>query len=381
MSDGLRVVFVVGQYFPVIGGTELQARKLAAELARLGVTVEVWTRRYDPAWPADELREGVRVRRLGRGRLLGLRRVARWEFMLLLLLEILRRGREFDVLHAHQLLYPAFVASLGARVIGRPCVARVAGAGTSSEFHPSNRGGIGLQLGLTRRLLTRVVATGAATRQECLRVGFPEDRVRVIPNGVALPETAARAPAGLQVLWVGRFRREKRPDLLVEAWRLARVSGSLTLVGDGPELPRVLRLAAGLPNVSLVGAAEDPAPYFAAADVFVLPSDAEGMSNALLEAMAAGCACVATDVGENRDLLGAGSASPADGAFVRGEAGLLVGSGDGAALAAALEALAAAPGLRRELGEAARTRARVRYSLASVAQEYLALYASLRRSS
>lgn len=318
------------------------------------------------------------MRRLGRGRLLGLRRLARWEFVWRLFREILTRGHEFDVLHVHQVLYPAYVASVGARLIGRPCLARVAGSGKSSEFAPANRGMLGLQLAVSRRLLTRVVATGETTRQSCLRAGFRPERVTVIHNGVSVQDRVQRRSQDMQVLWVGRFRPEKRLDLLLEAWRRADVPGRLAIVGDGPEREQVRKLSNGVLRVDLLGEVSDPTHCFRAADVFALPSDAEGMSNALLEAMAAGCACIATDVGESRDLLGVEGGVPSPGAFLRGSAGLLVARGDSSGLAAAFRALAGAPTLRSELGAAAHRRSRERYAIERVAQQYRKLYWSLR---
>jgi len=133
-------------------------------------------------------------------------------------------------------------------------------------------------------------------------------------------------------------------------------------------------------SVEMPGLAGEPHEHLLRADVFIQSSDTEGMSNALLEAMACGCACVATDVGETRFVLGGvGRAIPAPGAFVEAEAGLLVRPGDVAALSKALRALTN-PELRERLSAAARARCLENHSLASVSARYLDLFDRLKRA-
>jgi glycosyltransferase involved in cell wall biosynthesis len=110
----------------------------------------------------------------------------------------------------------------------------------------------------------------------------------------------------------------------------------------------------------------DVPSFLAGLDVAVLPSRAEGMSNAVLEYMAAGRPIVATAVGATPELL-------AD-----GEHGLLVPPGDPAALAAAIGKLLRQPELARRLGAAARRRARERYSREAMVRRFEAFYASLK---
>jgi glycosyltransferase involved in cell wall biosynthesis len=376
-----RVRLVVGQFWPEIGGSENQCRRLASALARRGLNVEVWTRRLEAAHARVQRVDGVIVHRLGpAARGFRLRRVERYAFMAALFARAWRLRHRFDVLHVHQVLYPAVVAATAARVAGRACLARVAGSGESSDFRWLTAG-TGLRGALARRFLTRVVAVDPVTRDECLAVGFRAEQVAVIPNGVAVPERTAdagREPP--QFLWTGVLRPEKRVDLLLRAWVAASEPGELRIVGEGSERARLeaqIR-SKGLARVRMTGAVAEAAEEASTAQVFVLPSDAEGMSNALLEGMAAGLACVATAVGGNVHLLGGSPGTIAAGTFVRAEAGLLVPAGDEAGLAAALRALASSPSLRLELGAAARDRCLRHFSIESVADRYCALYRELR---
>ena len=127
---------------------------------------------------------------------------------------------------------------------------------------------------------------------------------RVVPNGVdleAIPfadaEERAAARARLElgdgplVVCVGRLSRQKGQDVLLDAWPqvTARVSDArLVLVGDGPEREALEARVSG--ETTLAGERDDVADWLAAADVVALPSRWEGMSLALLEAMARGAA-------------------------------------------------------------------------------------------
>ena len=190
-------------------------------------------------------------------------------------------------------------------------------------------------------------------------------RLVFIPNGVDLapaPVTGARARVRAAlgasddarvVTSVARLVPQKGLDLLLEAWAQAGgVCGAshLWLAGDGPTRAglEAARSRLGLNRqVTLLGRRDDVPDLLAATDVFVLASRAETTPIALLEAMAAGRACIATDVGDCRAMLGDGSA------------GRVVAPGDVAGLATALREFVADGALRERMGHAARERARL----------------------
>ncbi|WDF38225.1 glycosyltransferase [Streptomyces sp. T12] len=161
------------------------------------------------------------------------------------------------------------------------------------------------------RWATRVLCVSEAERHTGERCGIAA-AWRVVPNGVDTrrfrPQgDSARSGAGPLVVCVGRLCRQKGQDVLLTAWPevVRRVPGArLVLVGDGPDADR---LRSGAPaSVEFAGATSDPAPWYRAADVVVLPSRWEGMALAPLEAMACGRPVVVTDVDGARESLPAG---------------------------------------------------------------------------
>jgi glycosyltransferase involved in cell wall biosynthesis len=220
----------------------------------------------------------------------------------------------------------------------------------------------------------RVIALSAEQRDLLVHAGLRPERIVVIRNAVDTrricpgPSSLHEAlGAALLVTYLGRLDPEKRVEELVRSF-LARAwpPDHLLLVAGGGSLERRLRRLAGDGSpVHLLGVVsnEDRLELLRATDIFVLPSTAEGLSLALLEAMAAGCAIVATGAGEHGPVL--------DGAGV-----LIPVSPLEPALGEAMERLRSDPGTRRRLGEAARQRVVERYALDHYMEEILRLYAT-----
>lgn len=180
----------------------------------------------------------------------------------------------------------------------------------------------------------------AAFVAETYRV--PRQRVHVVPNGVADRYFLAPRPASdgpLRLLYVGRLEVQKNVERLIEAVALAEQKVQLRIVGDGALRAQLeqLAVARGLP-IEFSGAlfGDDLLRAYGEADAFVLPSDREGMALVALEAMAAGLPVIATDVPGNRELIA--------------DRGLLAAPRPDA-LAAAVDRLAADPGLRSEVAQ------------------------------
>ncbi len=193
-------------------------------------------------------------------------------------------------------------------------------------------------------------------------------RVDVVPNGVVVPEAfASRAPGAKTIIGtLARIGVDKKLEQLIDAVKHAHQSGRFDAcelriagaaeTGDDDYETALRARARGLP-ITWVGE-QDATTFLAQLDLFAMVSEPSGCPNASLEAMAAGLAVVATDVGGAREQI------------VHGETGLLVPRGDAVALGDAIAELASDPARRETLGRAAHARAQALYDVQRMARDY-----------
>lgn len=228
----------------------------------------------------------------------------------------------------------------------------------------------------------RTIVFSALQRDLLARQGVPPEKLAIIPNGVDevqyCPATFTHPPLkayfGAERLFVyqGRLSAEKNVAALLRAWQQADMSDrcKLAIVGDGPLSSTLRGLHAEARNILWLGYVADARQridILRAADAFILPSLVEGLSLSLLEAMACGTACAATDAG-------------ADGEVLAGGAGIILDTRRLVEqLCALLPQLRDRPDWTTALGQRARQRILDRYTLARNLSQLEALYTELRQ--
>lgn len=367
------VLFVLSNYHPAVGGAENQAARLARACTEIGTPVEILTAAV-PGAPRREVVGGIPVHRAIRL----VRRPALWgaTHFLGTLLFLAARPRRYRLVLCYQL--QAFhnpAALLWAGVTRTPVVLRGACSGDFGDLAGmrSMRSGC-LLLKFLRHAAAFVALTGEM-RDEMAAAGIPLARIAVIPNGVALPAAPAVAAGSRDardVVFAGRLEPQKGVSVLLEAVAslvAERRQLRLRLFGRGPGEPDLRRRAAELGlerHVLFAGWTDRLGEELGRAGMAVLPTLGEGMSNVLLEALAAGCPVVTTDIPANREVV------------VDGVSGLLVRPGDAAALAAAMRRILDEAGLAARLEAGGRTRIAEHFDIRAVARRYLDLFAAVR---
>jgi sugar transferase (PEP-CTERM/EpsH1 system associated) len=363
----IRIMHVVDSFGT--GGTEEGIRKLLSGLDPAVFEQVVCT---VAAAPEIEAKSGARVVSLGRS--------GTGQQVLVGKLKRLFDRERPDIVHSRN--WGAIEAVVAARVSRVRTVIHSEHGLESSTYRrqPWRRNAI-------RRLCftwaDRVFAVSQALRAYyALHLRIRETRMSVIPNGVdserfrrqddlrhITREKLGAGPDTLVVGTVGRLDPVKDHRTLFAAMDLLLASGipvRLVVVGDGPERPALemdIKTRSSLAEQTVfTGNTTHVVSQLNSFDVFVLPSLAEGMSNALLEAMSVGLPCIATRVGGNPELI------------EEGLSGLLFNAGDARTLAAHLKTLASDPERRRNLAGNARKRIEVNFSLHRMLNNYTHLY-------
>jgi glycosyltransferase involved in cell wall biosynthesis len=340
----MNLAFLIGQFPPgVFGGAELQAEQWARRLAtRHRVTVV--TRSSPQAAAGRTTRDGIDVIRVPVSRWPGLRSFRDLAAIRRVVKELEPRP---DLLLCFQTFISGFAGVGLQRSLGIPAVVWVRG---EDELRlraiPSARW---TSPGVWRQ--ARGVIVQSPEIRDALLSELPADQrpevaahLECVPNGIRLPAPRAASARGDRVLTVGRLVDIKGMDVVIDA--VAAAGARLTIAGDGPERQRLEQRAAQLrADVRFAGfvAPEALADLYRDAACAVLASRfGEGFPNVVLEAMAHGCAVIATRVTGVGELI------------EDGVNGLMVPPGDPRALGAAMTRLAGDRGLAERLGAAAR---------------------------
>ncbi|WP_164689246.1 glycosyltransferase family 4 protein [Herpetosiphon llansteffanensis] len=373
MNDTLHVAMIIQGYFPRIGGAERQLAALAPFLAAEGVAISVLTRRYAGFKPFEMI-DNVPVHRLP---IPGPVPTAALVFTAAAI-PLLWRLKP-NLVHAHEMFSPATTAIAAKQALGLPYAVTAHRSGPLGDVLRMQQRPFGK--GRLERITKTADAFFTISREidhEFDQIlGIEAERRHYVPNGVdpekyhpisteakiALRRELNLPSEGPITLYAGRLSEEKRVRYLVEAWPAVRAKhpdASLLILGQGPE--EAALKAKSSAGVIFGGAVHNVPPYLQAADVFVLPSIAEGFSVAMLEAMASELAVIITDVGGARDAIN------------DGQNGLIIPPDDQPALEQALLAVLGNAAARQRMGQTARQRVQQEFALSVIAKRLRSLY-------
>ena len=385
---------VISQFYPIVGGAERQVQLLAKHLVAKGIEVRIVTGWWKYGTPSEEIIGGVRVHRnftfwgLDLAKKVAiLRYFAGITYALTLAGYLVTEGKKFDLIHIHQAIYPAFVSVLfGKSVLKKPTLVKTASSGLTSDIRQIKRVPFGsLQLKYLVKHMDVLVSVSRTGAEEFMKIGFPESKIAYIPNGVTFPDLLKKDRDEVrQVITVSRLSYEKGIDVLLEAWgKVIRCQNTLELVivGTGPLESRLKQLCESIGiarSVEFTGLVSNVDEYLERADLFVLPSRAEGLSNALLEAMSYSLPCIATRVGGTPEVIKEGErGNVGKGEFTLGDNGILVNPDDSEALSEAILYLFKNRDQRKAMARRGRELIRKKYSIDSIGNEYISLYQQL----
>jgi len=422
VEDRIRLCFIAFLFWPDVGGAQVRTEKQARQLQALGYDVTVVTFRHYRQWKRKEMLDGLPVVRVGgiyrRNGQLNTGRLGYLPNIITMVLTLWRLRHSYDVIHAFQLSLPA---ALIGQLTHKPVVLSIQSTGpdearrmqldehgamlmadTLSETSflkvelkdwEAGAGDIGHlpRLPLGKAMLNFLRKSNAfyqilSTRSYSYLSshGFRAEQIVHIPGSVdteRFQPAPERRPDPARperdIICVARLDYAKGVDVLLHAWgRMLRepsewrahLKPRLRLVGDGRLKPQMEYIVAELgiqDSVEFLGLRTDVVDLLQQSWGFVLPSRWEGMSNALLEAMACGLPCVATSVSGSEDIIS------------EGVNGLLVEPEQPAEMAQALRCIIEDTELAQRLGRTGRATVVRDYRLISVVKQCLEVYRRL----
>lgn len=367
------------------GGMERQALQLARRLRAKGCDIFFITCAHYSTMRKGRLRgidskDGIHIYRIpliGGFRYLNMILYGAGAILLLFILR-----RHYEIIHAHQLYTSGAVGALAKlflrskKLIVKNCCGGQFGDIRFLKQLPLS----GQIIRLMRCNVNMFISISTETRDEMEEESLQP--IQLIPNGV---DTAYFVPVDISiklnlrkkmnilpsekiVLFVGKFDAQKNVQVLLEAMRHVDSEIHASIVGDGhlrgllEEFAKVHDLSN---RVTFCGATENIRDYYSIADLFVLPSRAEGLSNVILEAMASGLPVIASDVPGNRFVIR------------NGQDGYLTPPENAQELAHAIEQVFKDTAHARATGISARKTAEERFSIDRVVDSYVTLYDAL----
>ncbi len=347
----------------IIGGVERFVLTVLPLLSDRGWKIRLITLTNDQEYSQRLKQQGIKVISLGARR--------KWDIRALIKLIRLWRVSPPIILHTH--LYHA--AILG-RLAGWYCRIPIILCHQAGPELDRNRWRSELD-SVTSKLVTRYLTSSQAVADILhQREGIPVDKITPIPNGVAIPThpknyTFSKTEPTINLITIGRLSPEKDQKTLIKSVMELTNRGipfHLDILGEGKEKEALIQLAKSLnveKFITFAGFQNHPNDWLEKADIFILPSKWEGISLALLEAMAMGLAVIATNTGGTGEVVH------------NGQNGLLVEPNNPIEITNAIEKLYKQPKYRQFLGYNGRKFIEENYSIEITVRKIEELYLSI----
>jgi len=364
---------IISQFYPLLGGAEVQAQQLASGLLGREIKVSVLTRRLK-GLPQYEVVEGIpvyrEIRTIELGILWGI-----W-YIVSVFIFLYRKRKDYDIIHCHIVQgFHTVVAVFFKYLFKKKVIVKMSSSGETSDLKLLKEVKLGKLFLRWIRNVDIIISVCKKASLEILNNGFSKDSLVEIPNGVDInrfSKSSLQKKGGIRnITYIGRLDSYKWIGYLFNGFKdlLSEVDNvRLTIIGNGPDETILKNMAKDLAiqdSVTFKGRQEDIVSELYNTDIFVLPSLSEGMSNVILEAMACGLPVVATSAGGNSDLI-------------RDRCnGIVIPPRDPIRLSAALLELLEDGELAQRLGKEARKTVEENYSMGHIIDEYVKLYERL----
>ncbi len=364
----LKILMLNHEFPPVGGGAAPVTFDLCKQLVLKGHKVDVVTMRYDRL-PRFETIDGVKIYRTPsirkRPNVCYTHELATYFPGAVIKTLRLAKEEKYDIIHCHFIVPGGLLAWLVSKLTDIPFI--VTCHGTDIPGHNPDRFGLVHRLigPLWRFLAKRSAALTSPSEslKKLVLENCPEAKVHVIPNGIFIDQFKP-AEKIKSILMCSRIFKFKGFQYVIEAVKNMKLDWQVNVIGEGPYLPELRRLAEGSETEIKFWGWLDKSDQrfhelFSKSSIFVFPSEAENFPIVLLEAMGAGMAIITSTAGGCPEVVGS--------------AGLLVQPRDVGGICQSLEKLIYSDNLRRQLSMAALDRVQ-KFSWENVVDRFIQLY-------
>lgn len=297
------IVMIIPSFTPLIGGAERQLLGLLNHLRFNEYSFRVLTRKI-AGTKNFERHDKYQINRIGL-------RIPKIGFPLGLIIFLITNSRSIAMLHVHTLNFPVLISALFGKIFNVPVIVKVTRSGNGSQIQTFTHGRIRRGLFKFMKRNCEFIAITEDVRKELMELNVDNKKITYIPNGVELSKiTQDQNMLPKIITFSGRLIKRKRVDDLIRAFCM--IDGyhkhKLQIIGFGPEerkLKDIVIKKQAETSIKFLGKLShaDVLKHLCKSDIFVLPSESEGMSNALLEAMSNRNAVIARDIPANRHLI------------------------------------------------------------------------------
>ena len=379
-TDNNASVLMVIEDLDALGGAEKQTFRLTKALQEQGLRVSIVTGCWNGRKPGSEVREGIPIHYISTASHLttrrGGRRVSNYVILVSMFWFLWRYRNHYQILHFHEGKHFVIPGLFMQRFFAKKVIIKMRNSGEWSDFRLIERFYLPFErpfITTALRKANKVVSLNPEAADELSAEGYTTDQVAHMLNGIDVKAFSARETYTLgqpvKLLFLGRLDAQKGIYTLLQAIsRLNRKDVEVIALGDGPERETLETEVEALgikDRIHFLGRVSNVPNFLQQADIFVLPSFAEGISNALLEALSCGLPSIVADISGNQMVV----TDQQDAWFFP--------PGDAEALAKGLDQLITDDALRQRLGQAARQTVLNRFSMDKVAKDYMALYTEL----
>ena len=395
MQKKLKVCFILGMFYPVINGAIVQISLLAERLARQGISVMILTTKIRTEQPDFEITNGVKIIRTGPA--IGIKRVGKYLKLVPIFIALLQEKNNYDFLVICDFAVRGVLGVVASKVLGKKCILRAETNGEMDGTYATQYGLppsrfklsiINILVNIRNIILKRAdgfISISSDIKRELLKSGVNQEKVYEITNGIdvknfspvdvntkAFLKEELGVPQKKYFIFTGRLARGKGLKYLMRAW-LKMVSEHndihLFLIGSGQgyalscenELKDFIKKYNLNTTVTITGVVNNVRDYLQAGDFYVLPSQSEGLSISLIEALSCGLPCVASRVRGILDVI------------KENVNGILVPYGDEEKLYQAMKIVLTNKEFAEQIGKEGKRTVQEKFNIEKISRQYLHL--------